>query len=244
MSDFNLDSIHRMYYIEQKSINQIAKENNTYPKKIIRYMKKHGMTIRDKSESQKLALLHNRHKHPTKGTNRSQNVREKISTTQFNNWMSLSEEAKQQHRQKIKEQWSNKTEKQKQLVINNLLKQGEKTKCKNSKVSKAIFDILLSHKFDVKNHSYLENITIDFVLPIEGIAINVNGPGHYLDIWREENLKKDEYKKKKIIDNGYKLILVKYFYNDISMGKLNFICKTLIDTIYNIEKTYTELLFD
>ena len=52
-------------YHDNKSTYEIAKNLNTYPKKIERILKKNGCKLRSKSEAQKSALKHGRATHPT-----------------------------------------------------------------------------------------------------------------------------------------------------------------------------------
>lgn len=67
--------IEKLYLMEKKSFQQIAKEYNTYSNKIRRDAKKFDISIRDKSEAQKNALSTGNHKHPTKGTTRSEDTK-------------------------------------------------------------------------------------------------------------------------------------------------------------------------
>ena len=59
-------------YGENFSTYSIAKELETYPKKIERILKKNGIKLRSKSEAQALAIKSGRAKHPTEGKERSE----------------------------------------------------------------------------------------------------------------------------------------------------------------------------
>ena len=54
-------------YQDNSSTYSIAKELNTYPKKIERILKKNGVTMRTRSEAPANAIKTGRSKHPTKG---------------------------------------------------------------------------------------------------------------------------------------------------------------------------------
>ena len=66
-------------YTEGHSTISLAKELNTYPKKIERILKKHGRSLRSRSESQTLAIQNGRAKHPTKGLKRTEEEKAKIA---------------------------------------------------------------------------------------------------------------------------------------------------------------------
>jgi hypothetical protein len=71
----------REYVDAMRSMHDIAKEHNTYVNKIRREIMSYNYAIRDKSEAQKAALKSGRHKHPTKGTERSLEVKQKIAAS-------------------------------------------------------------------------------------------------------------------------------------------------------------------
>ncbi len=75
------DFYYREYIELEKSITQIASELNTYPNNVRRQLKKFGIKIRSKSETQRLALKHKRAVSPTQGKKRDEETRKKISET-------------------------------------------------------------------------------------------------------------------------------------------------------------------
>ena len=68
-----------LYEQEGKSTYEIAEEIGTYPNKIRRILKKHGISLKSRSEAQKNALEGGRAKHPTGGKKRTKSERIKIS---------------------------------------------------------------------------------------------------------------------------------------------------------------------
>ena len=64
------------YNKKNRSTYSIAEEQGTYANAVRRALKKHGFTLKGKSEAQKLALSSGRHKHPTLGTKRT--IQEKL----------------------------------------------------------------------------------------------------------------------------------------------------------------------
>ena len=78
MKDINESYVIKRYKAGQSTLS-LAKELNTYPKKIERILKKNGHVLRSRSESQALAIQNGRAKHPTKGLKRSEEEKAKIS---------------------------------------------------------------------------------------------------------------------------------------------------------------------
>ena len=67
-------------YVENnKSTYEISESLGTYPNKVRRTLVKLGVKLRDKSKAQSTAIKSGRHKHPTQGTERSENDKVKIS---------------------------------------------------------------------------------------------------------------------------------------------------------------------
>ena len=94
-------------YTEGQSTISLAKELSTYPKKIERILKKNGLSLRSRSESQILAIQNGRAKHPTKGLKRTEEEKAKISMGVEKAWKDMPEEAKKQFCQSAKNRWDN-----------------------------------------------------------------------------------------------------------------------------------------
>ena len=106
-----------LYQQKQWSTYQIAEKLNTYPNKIRRILQKHGIVLRKATDAQKNALDNGRAKHPTKGKQRSEDTKQKISESQGLVWDRLTEKEKL-HRSKIgKQAWEQKTDIEKQNLI-------------------------------------------------------------------------------------------------------------------------------
>ena len=104
----NIDEVYVIKnYTEGQSTISLAKELNTYPKKIERILKKNGQSLRSRSESQTLAIQNGRAKHPTKGLKRTEEEKAKISIGVEKAWREMPEEAKERFRQSAKKRWDN-----------------------------------------------------------------------------------------------------------------------------------------
>jgi hypothetical protein len=76
----------------ERSIGDIAKELDTYPNKVRRALKSHGIKLRDKGSAQAVALKKGRSSHPTKDKGHSEESKLKISESVAQNWENLSDE--------------------------------------------------------------------------------------------------------------------------------------------------------
>ena len=89
------EKIISMYTDKLMSTYEIASKLETYPNKITRTLKKHGIALRDKSQAQKLALDQGRCEHPTAGKERSLEDRVKISSGLVSYWDSISKDERE-----------------------------------------------------------------------------------------------------------------------------------------------------
>ena len=82
----------KQYWDLERSIGDIAKELDTYPNKVRRALKSHGIKLRDKGSAQAVALKKGRSSHPTKDKGHSEEAKLKISEGVAQNWENLSYE--------------------------------------------------------------------------------------------------------------------------------------------------------
>jgi very-short-patch-repair endonuclease len=209
--------IQELYIEKKKSFQDIAKIYGTYTNKIRRDAKKFKIKIRDKSDAQKNALTTGKHKHPTKGTTRSLDTKNKIGQTIIKSWEKMDDSKKEARRNKAKEIWNNLTEDEKQqrlISANKAVRQSSKV---GSKLEHFLLKNLIkdNYKVDFHKEQILSNtkLQLDLFVPSLNIAIEVDGPSHFLPVWGEESLKKNiKYDNKKsglIIGKGLKLIRIK-----------------------------------
>lgn len=235
------------YYVDQKlSFADIAKKLDTYPNKIRRDAKKLKIDIRDKSSAQKNALESGKHKHPTKGTCRDESTKIKIGMSVLDSWASLSEAELDQRKQKSKEQWEKMSDEQKANIkqsANVAVRNASRT---GSKLEKFLLQKLLSDGYRVEFHKVqmLSNtkLHIDLFLPTMNIAIEIDGPSHFVPVWGDDALNRNKnYDNKKnglLIGKGIKLIRVKQT-KDFSNARALLIYKRLIDSIKEISSSQT-----
>lgn len=209
--------IKKLYISEQKSFADIATLYKTYSNKIRRDAIRFKIEIRTKSDAQKNALEKGKSKHPTKGKTRSIDIKNKIGDSVLKSWESLSEQEIQLRKDKAKSQWISMSDEQKQNMLNmanQAVRQSSKT---GSKLEKYLLNRLLTdgYKVDFHKEQVLSNtkLQIDLFLPSMSMAIEVDGPSHFLPVWGSDALTKNKkYDNKKhglILGKGWKLIRIK-----------------------------------
>ena len=225
-----MSSIDESYVIEQyenkKSTYSIAKELNTYPKKIERILKKNGYTLRSKSEAQALAISSGRTKHPTKGLKRTKQQKEKISISKERSWQNTSKEDKEKFSQAAKERWEKIPADKKREMMEKAGRALRLTSIEGSKAEKSLKEKLTKEGYDVILHKkdLIEgNFEIDLFLPELNTIIEIDGPQHFLPIFGEKRLqdviKFDGIKNGLLVSKGYCVIRVRYLCKNLSQSK-------------------------
>lgn len=205
------------YIKNKKSFQIIAKENDTYSNKVRRDAIKYGIDVRTKSEAQSNALTIGTHVHPTKGTKRSESTKNKIGLSVYSNWKNLSEEDLEKRKELAKSNWEKKSDDEKKDMLNKAniaVRQSSKT---GSKLEKYLLHQFLKDGLRVDFHKehILSNtkLQIDLFLPTINLAIEVDGPSHFENIWGDQSLtrnKKYDAKKEGLLaGKGIRLLRVK-----------------------------------
>ena len=234
--------IEKMYLKEKKSFGQIAESLGTYANKIRRDAIKFKIDIRDKSEAQKNALNSGVVSHPTKGKKRSEEVKSKIGSSVMNHWDNMSDQDLLNRQNKAREQWAKMDDDQKDNIIrlaNQAVRSSSKT---GSKLEKFLLGELLKNKIRVDFHKEQNllntKLQIDLFLPELNVAIEVDGPSHFLPVWGEESLKRNiKYDNKKtglLLGKGCVIIRIKQT-KDFSPTRARLIASKIIEEIDKIK---------
>jgi very-short-patch-repair endonuclease len=233
--------IQELYVDKGLSFGSIAEQLNTYANKIRRDAIKYKISIRDKSEAQSNALKQGVHKHPTKGTKRSDTTKEKIGKSVMTAWDSLTGKELKERKEKAQQLWNNLSEDEKQnrlTLANKAVRESSKV---GSKLEHFLLNCLVSDGYKVEFHKeqLLSNtkLQIDLFLPTINIAIEVDGPSHFLPVWGQDTLAKnkkyDEKKSGLIVGKGLKLIRIKQLH-DFSKSRGLIVYQNLIKAIKDI----------
>ncbi len=240
-----IETLKDLYEIQKKSFIDIAKLYDTYPNKIRREARRLGITVRDKSTAQKNALESGKTSHPTQGKTRSESTKYKIGKGVMISWAESSEEALDTRKNKAKQAWESMSEDQKQLMQQKANQAVRETSKIGSKLEKYILNKLIGDGYKVNFHQEqtLANtkLQIDMVLPKINVAIEIDGPSHFLPVWGEDALIKNQtYDKKKeglILGKGLVLIRIKQL-NDFSKTRAEILYQKLLSTIKSVESYF------
>ena len=136
MNDFDVLKM----YDDGESVISISKHFGTYPNKIRRIIKRNGRQLRDKSEAQKFALNSGRAKHPTKGKERDDNTKIKISESLNNYWENISDEDRAKKVNRAKEAWNKMSEIERENLRRSAIAGLQKASKEGSVVEKFLYE--------------------------------------------------------------------------------------------------------
>lgn len=238
------DILQKEYIVNKQSFADIAAKYNTYANKIRRDAKKFGLKIRNKSQAQSNALKTGKHKHPTEGQKRDESVKQKIGLSVMKSWNNMDENVLEKRKQKNKAAWQALSDDKKDNMIKSANRAVRESSKLGSKLEKFLLNSLLGDGFVVEFHKeqILSNtkLQIDLFLPTMGIAIEVDGPSHFLPVWGQDALDKNQkYDKKKnglIIGKGLSLIRIKQEH-DYSKSRACVIHSRVLEAIKELTNT-------
>tara|TARA_B100002019_G_C21229640_1_gene579361 strand:- start:68 stop:859 length:792 start_codon:yes stop_codon:yes gene_type:complete len=242
-SDYDKKQIIQKLYVEDgMSFGAIAEQLNTYANKIRRDAIKYKINVRNKSEAQSNAIKTGAHKHPTKGTERSEDTKNKIGKSIMKAWDSIDEKELKRRKRESKKRWdslSDDVKKQRLALANQAVRNSSKV---GSKLEHYLLEALVKdgYKVDFHKEQILSNtkLQIDLLLPKMNIAIEVDGPSHFLPVWGADTLAKNQkYDKKKtglILGKGLKLLRVKQIH-DFSNSRSSILYSKLLEAIDKLE---------
>lgn len=210
-------TLERLYVKENKSLGQIAEILHTYPNKLRRDAKKYNIKLRDKSQAQKNALDSGTHQHPTKGKQHTTETKNKIGKGVMTSWDQLSPQELNKRKEMSRAQWMSLSDDKKQEIIKLANQAVRKSSKEGSKLEKFLLTELLKAGYTVDFHKeqILSNskLQLDLFIPHINIAIEVDGPSHFENIWGDQalarNTKYDQKKEGLLIGKGIKLIRIK-----------------------------------
>ena len=185
---------YKQYWTLERSVGDIAKELDTYPNKVRRALKSHGIKLRDKGSAQAVALKKGRSSHPTKDKGHSEEAKLKISESVAQNWENLSDEELESRRETARKQWANMSEEERIKIREAAVPGIKRASKEGSKLEKYIRNQLTESGYVIEYHKKgiipNANLEVDIYLPEISTAIEIDGPSHFLPIWGEEALRK------------------------------------------------------
>lgn len=242
-----IEYIADQYFNKNKSVIIIAEELGTYPNKVRRALKKAGYSLRNKSQAQTNALKTGVHKHPTKGTKRSEETKDAIANSLAKSWDNLPKKELDRRRKLAKKMWQEKPESEKQamyekakLAILDAAKNGSKPeKFLMKKLAENNYEYVF-HAKELLPKPYKHEF--DFYLPELNLVIEIDGHFHRNSVWGREHLKSmqelDQRKNKLLLENGYCIIRFECEDKDRSRAGLNKMWDTIEPVIKKIAKNF------
>jgi len=242
----NKDKIIRMYVEEGRSSYEVAEALNTYSTKVLRALDFLGVERRSYSKAQTNSIKQGRTEHPTKGKKLKEEHKQKIGTKRAKAWANMPAEERQRLSQIGKDLWKQKPESEKEEMrrmameaVREASKMGSKTERHlNNSLTSSGYSVVF-HKSDLVFGSKLE---VDLFLPELKTAIEIDGPGHFLPIWGEEKLQKqqsaDIIKQGILIDHGYVVLRIRQIDKSISMTRMNSLLEVVLAELAKIKKKF------
>lgn len=195
------------------SIQQLAEFSGTYSNKIKRDAKRLKIKTDTKSEAQSKAMRTGAIAHPTKGKKRPDSVKAQIGVSRRETWKDISDVDRAAISKIRKKQYKE----QRKIMAPHLAPAKvinlQKAAKEGSKIERYVFKHLSGIWDCVHQHEGLlgqETYHIDIFIRELKIAIEIDGPAHYEQIWSASKLKttkeKDLRKSALINSAGYTLI--------------------------------------
>lgn len=204
----------RLYYDENMSVSEIATKYGTYAKQIERELKRAGYELRTRSSAQKLRLDLGKAEHPTEGKELSDETKIKISEKLHTAWENFSDEEMDRRRDLAREHMNNRPDK------DAMIKMGQEA-IKKAAVEGSILEKFMADSLNMSGYYILvhqkhviqeKKMHLDILLPEERIAIEIDGPAHHQELWKDSDINdiknRDEKKNNQLLLNGYSVIRV------------------------------------
>jgi len=219
MVEINEEDVRRLYQDQGLSLRKVASSLEVSLATLSRFMTKHGIAKRDKATAQKNFLKTNDHQ--MKGRNHSEETKKKISHGLGEFWEGLSEEEVEAYKKLMGSGWVRKwegmSEQERKVTMEGLAAQAKNAQGQGSRLERFIAEQLRLRGYVVEerstNYTAGKDFEIDLGLPSQGIAIEVDGPTHFLPIHGEEALKKqqerDGRKDQNVLSNGMNMLRVR-----------------------------------
>jgi very-short-patch-repair endonuclease len=240
----------RLYLLEEyvkndKSAYELAEMLHTYSNFIYRALRHHNIARKTHADAQKKSLEKGRSKHPTKGTTRDIETKNKIGETVHNYWENMSKKDMAKRIDKSRELWyTHSKEKHTEWRKKSYEKLREAAK-DGSKAEKAILSAIIAsgYKAQVHNKMVLEGseMYVDIFLPVELTVIEINGPSHYVPLFGEEileqTIKRDLKKRELLLANGYKFVEISNESGYYSKTVLDKFCRKFLPVLQEFVKS-------
>lgn len=244
----NKDKIIDLYVRQGLSSYEVAEKLNTYSTRILRALDFLGIQKRGYSEAQSGALKRGRTEHPTKGKNLTEETKARIGRSRTKIWRNMSQAEYEQVKQMNKAKWDAMSEAEKAELRRKALEQCRIASRLGSKTERHLTNKLseAGYAVEVQKTNLVTGSTlkVDLFLPEIKVAIEVDGPTHFLPIWGNDKLQKqqsaDIIKQGLLINAGYALIRVRQIDKNISLTKMDDVFNAVLSILKEVENKFPE----
>lgn len=208
----------KSYVVDKKSTHQIANEYKISQTKVRKILIDSGVKLRSRSESQKIVVDKKIKEgiHPTMGKHRSEEEKLAIGGSLLKYW-DKNEKARKKMA-KHAEKTLKKLPKTEKVASQKKATKGIiKASRFGSKLENFLYKFLCDKGLFPKQHlNMLENekLEVDLYVPEHKTVIEVDGPSHYLPIWGQDKLEKQQRADKEkvglLLSKGYNYIRLKH----------------------------------
>jgi len=238
---FNYDFLYQKYFVEEMSTVKLAAFVDTFPNTIRRALKHFGIPSRNRSAAAKNFLENN--EHPRSGVKRSQSEREKISQGVQKAWNTLPAQQNKARRKRLSEsaraQWDNLDEDERAATLKKMARANKETRTGGSKNENMVAALLgdLGYKVTQRTKDFTPDglMEIDIALYNERVAIEWDGPSHFLPIYGDENFErvkeKDERKNTSLMSNGWTVLRCRDYSSCHSLAFCKRAVKAIVDFV-------------
>ena len=235
-------------YNSGKSIREIAKENDTYPNKVARLLKKSGVSMRSKEDAAKMAVSQGKIAPPMLGKKRTQEEKDNIGNKRAKKWQEMNIDQKDEFKKNAKDRWDAKSKEERTSMQKKAGEALRKASTEGSKTEKFLYEHLTKSGYDVTMHKVGlisgEKFEVDLYLPSMGVAIEIDGPQHFNPVFGQESLdrtiKYDAIKNGALLTKGLCVIRVKYLLRHTSRSSNIKLLQLIISELRKIENKFPE----
>lgn len=245
MAEINEQDVRRLYLDKGLSMRKVAEAVGAPLATLSRFMKKHGIIARDKGQAQKNYLRG--HDHQMKGRKHTVETKKQISASLGDFWEGLTDEEREEVKRKIGSAWKRKwelmSEQERKLMMEGLSSKAKESQGQGSRLERFIAEELRKRGYFVEerstNYTAGKDFEVDLALPTERIAIEVDGPTHFLPIYGEEHLERqqerDARKDDMINSIGYSVLRVRDNNGSLSILRINRIEQAIQEIVLSKE---------
>ena len=241
MMDINETDVRRLYEDEGQSLRRVSKALGVSLATLSRFMDRHGVIKRNKAAAQKNFLKTNDHQ--MKGRSHTDATKQKISHGLGEFWESLTDKETEAIKKKIGSAWRRKwaamSDNERKTMMESLASKAKEAQGTGSRLERYIAEHLKQRGYVIEERTDYytagKEFEVDLALPKQKIAMEIDGPTHFLPIHGEKVLQKqqerDNRKDMLILSSGYSVLRIRDNNGPLSLLRIDKIEKAIKEII-------------